>query len=246
VLFFEAGVPGDPNNSSIPAQSGSYFTMQVTPTTLIYTTMTPGPSAGVVIGHNQPATGSHTGAATGDEQVGLDEPWSFFSNTGFHLARDNGITGNTDGTLEFNGKWFVSWNGIAAINMGGSTDFPEDLGFGLITCTPAPCADQSTFALNYAAHVQDLPGEPSGFNGVPYTLFLEGVVGFLDNTLKTSNGTLTTADRLTIDQVPPDSQVDQQCVGDCFDFTVSNVTASSVSVVIPLAGGVPLNPVWRF
>ena len=71
------------------------------------------------------------------------------------------------------------------------------------------------------------------------------MVGFLDNNLKTSNGTLTTADRLTVNQVPSDSEVDQQCVGDCFDFTVSNVTTSSVSVVIPLAGGVPLNPVWR-
>ena len=245
VLFYEAGVPGNPSDSSVPAKSGSYFTMQVTPSTLIYTTMTPGPAGGVVIGQNQPATGSHTGAPTGNEQVGLDGPWSFFSNTGFHLTRNNGITGNTDGTLEFLTKWYVAWNGIAAINLGGSSNFPEDLGFGLITCTPAPCADQSTFELNFAAHVQDLPGEPSGFDGVPYTLFLKGMVGFLDNNLKTSNGTLTTADRLTVDQVPSDSEVDQQCVGGCFDFTVSNVTTSSVSVVIPLAGGVPLNPVWR-
>jgi hypothetical protein len=245
VLFFNAGVPGDPTNSSIPAKSGSFFTMQVTPSTLIYTTLTPGPSAGVMIGHNQPATGSHTGAATGDEQTGIDAPWNFFSNTGFHLTRSNGITGNADGTLEFSSKWFVSWNGIAAINLGGSTDFPQDLGFGTISCTPAPCADQSTFELNYAAHVQDLPGEPSGFNGVPYTLFLDGTVRFLDSRLKTSNGDLGTADRLNVDQVPSDSEVAQQCVGDCFDFTISNITASSVSVVVPLAGGVPHNPVWR-
>ena len=31
VLFYEAGVPGNPNDSSVPAKSGSYFTMQVTP-----------------------------------------------------------------------------------------------------------------------------------------------------------------------------------------------------------------------
>jgi hypothetical protein len=245
VLFFEAGVPGNPTDAGVPPKSGSYFTMQVSPSTIIYVTLTPGPSAGVVIGHNQPATGSHTGAPTGNEQVGIDAPWSFFSNTGFHLTRDNGVTGNADGTLEFKSKWFVSWNGITAINLGGSSDFPEDLGFALISCTPAPCDNQSTFELNYAAHVQDLPGEPSGFNGVPYTLFLNGVVGFLDSRMKTSNGTLETADRLTINDVPPDSEVAQQCVGDCFNFIVSDVTDPSVSVVIPLAGGVPVNPVWR-
>ena len=114
-------MPGNPSDSSVPAKSGSYFTMQVTPTTLIYTTMTPGPAGGVVIGQNQPATGSHTGAPTGNEQVGLDGPWSFFSNTGFHLTRNNGITGNPDGTLEFLTKWYVGWNGIAAINLGGSS-----------------------------------------------------------------------------------------------------------------------------
>jgi hypothetical protein len=75
-----------------------------------------------------------------------------------------------------------------------------------------------------------------------------GTVGFLDGTLKTSNGNITSSTRsLSGDVVAsdPDSEVDLQCVGDCFDFTIEGVTDSRVSVVLPLAGGVPLNPVWR-
>jgi hypothetical protein len=79
---------------------------------------------------------------------------------------------------------------------------------------------------------------------------MEGVVRFLDATLKVNDGTLTTADRLSVEQlaeqnIPLDSAVDQQCVGDCFDYTVSTVTTPSVAIVIPLAGGVPNNPLWR-
>lgn len=245
VLLFEAGVPGSSTDTSVPPLSGSYFTMQVTPSTLIYTVMIPGPSAGVVVGHDQPGSGSHTGAPTGNEETGIDQGWNFFANTGLHYTQDNGVSGNTDGTLEFFSKWFVTWNGIPAINLGGSpTQFPEDLGFATILCTPAPCGDQSAFTLNYAAHVPK--GDPSGFGGVPYTLFLKGTVGFLDGSLETSSGNFTSENRLASTDVPVDSEVDLQCVGDCFDFTVGNITTAKISVVIPLAGGVPLNPVWRY
>lgn len=254
ILFIESGVPGDPVDSSVPAQSGSFFTMQVTPQTLIYTVLEPGPDGGVVIGHDQPAGNTHTGAPTGDEEVSVDQPWLFFANTGLHFTRNGGVTGNPDGTLQFGsltggaGKWIVSWNGIPEIDLGGDTTgtFPEDLGFGTIACSPAPCADQSTFELDYAAHVP--PGDPSGFGGVPYTLKLVGVVGFLDGTLKTSNGIVSAQTRLAAGDVAstdPDSEVTLQCSGDCFDYTIDNVTDSRVSIVLPLAGGVPLNPVWR-
>jgi hypothetical protein len=256
-LVYNPGVPGDDVDLSVPPPEGSkssYFTMQVTPTTLIYTVLKPGPDGGVVIGHDQPAGNTHTGAPTGDEEVSVDEPWKFFANTGLHLSKNGGVTGNPDGTLQFGnrdtgeGQWIVSWNGIPEINLGGDPTgtFPEDLGFGTITCDPAPCADQSTFILDYEAHVP--PGDPSGFGGVPYTLRLEGVVRFLDGSLKTSNGTVTSATRLLAGNVAesdPDSEVTIQCAGDCFDYTIEEVTESRVSVVLPLAGGVPLNPVWR-
>lgn len=254
ILFFDAGIPGDPVDSSIPPKSGSYFTMQVTPTTLIYTVMKPASSGGLIIGHDQPGGNSHTGAPTGNEKTAIDLAWTFFSNTGFAFTKNGGITGNPDGTLQFGsksggqGKYIITWNGIPEIDLGGDTtgQFPNDLGFGFIRCTPAPCADQSSFNLEYAAHVP--PGDPSGFGGVPYTLHLEGTVGFLDKKLKASNGTLASSTRTVAGDIiasDPDDGVELQCVGDCFDYTIENLIGNKTSIVIPLAGGVPINPVWR-
>lgn len=252
-LYFEPGIPGDPNDTAVPAQGGSYFTMQVSSNTLIYTVMIPGPAGGIVVGHEQPAGNSHTGAPTGNEQTAIELGWSFFANTGFSFTRNGGIIGNPDGTLEFagpggignsQGRFIITWNGIPAIDLGGSPSFPEDLGFATITCDPAPCADQSSFELNYAAHVP--PGDPSGFGGVPYTLFMEGTVGFLDGNLKVSNGDVVTQMRMTAEETGvKDTEVVQQCVGDCLDYTIDNITDASVQVVIPLAGGVPVAPVYR-
>ena len=248
ILFFEPGVKGDPTDSSVPATGGSYFTMRMTPTSTVYTVMAPGPAGGIVIGHAQPGSGAHTGAPAGTEEIGVDQAWNFFSNTGLHYTEDDGITGNSDGTLDFARKWFVAWGGIPAIDMGGDTTgtFPEDLGNATIACTPAPCADQSTFELDYEAHVP--PGDPSGFGGVPYGLKLVGTVGFLDGTLMASDGLVSSETRLPagpLTETDPDSEVLLQCVGDCFEYTVSGVTVSRVSIVFPLAGGVPQNPVWR-
>ena len=72
VLFFEEGIPGSTTDSSVPAKDGSYFTMQVTPTTLIYTVLKRGPTGAIVVGHDQPASGSHTGSPNGNEQAGID------------------------------------------------------------------------------------------------------------------------------------------------------------------------------
>ena len=258
ILFFEPGIPGDPVDSSVPAKGGTYFTMQVTPTTIIYTVMKPASSGGFVIGHDQPAGNSHSGEPTGNEETAIDQGWSFFSNTGFSFTKNGGIVGNPDGTLQFGGdpavnggqgRYIITWNGIPEIDLGGSSAFPEDLGFGIITCTPAPCADQSAFQLQYAAHVP--PGDPSGFGGVPYTLFVKGTVAFLNSTLNSSVGTIVSQNRMNAFDVAttnPDPGVELQCVGDCFDYTITGVPASpndKVSIVLPLAGGVPKNPVWR-
>ena len=252
-LNINPGIPGNPNDTSVPALGGSYFTMQVSAQTTIYTTMNPGPAGGVVVDHEQPVGISHTGNPTGSEQTAIELGWNFFGNTGFTMSKNGGITGNPDGTLQFagaggignsQGRWLITWNGIPEIDLGGSKAYPQDLGFGSITCNPAPCADKSTFVLNYATHVP--PGDPSGFGGVPYTLTLEGTVRFINDQPKTSNGNITTFDRMSASSTGvTDSDVAQQCVGDCFDFTINNVNNSSISVVLPLAGGVPLNPIWR-
>ncbi|MFQ5643499.1 MAG: Ig-like domain-containing protein [Thiogranum sp.] len=265
VLAFEPGIYTKVDGNGVPDQSvmpdKSWFSMQVSATKLIYTTLEPGPDGGFIIGYEQPATGSHTGSPDGSEQTGFTAPWVFFSNTGFDLTRNGGITNKGDGTLEFRNKYVVTWNGISTINLGGSSKKPEDLGFAIITCTPKPCGDGSTFTLEYAAHVEDVdtggPSEEweSGFDGVPYQLYLEGTVKYLDGGLKTSDGTITTQTRLAASDVPPDTDddateevegVDLQCVGSCFDYTIDGVTPGSrVSVVLPLTGGVPNFPVWR-
>lgn len=246
LLQFEPGIP-TPDQSIKPQKS--YFSMQVSASTLIYTAMEPGPDGGFVIGYDQPASGSHTSSPNGTEQPGFSAPWVFFTNTGFDLTRNGGITGNPDGTLDFFNKYVVTWNGIPTINLGGSSQFPEDLGFATIVCSDKPCQNGSTFTLDYAAHVEDVAGLPaSGFNGVPYTLHLEGTVVFLDAALSTSAGTIASESRVSIDDpgMSVDTEVDQQCVGGCFDYTIDSFTAGSkVSIVLPLAGGVPNNPVWR-
>ncbi|GEM_PF-1217798 len=243
ILAFDPGV-GQPDQSIKP--DISWFSMQVSATQLIYTVLEPGPDGGFIIGYDQPATGSHTGKPNGTEQPGYSAPWLFFSNTGFDLTRNGGITGKADGTLDFRTKYYVTWNGIPLINLGGSSQFPEDLGFATITCSDKPCQDGSTFVLDYAAHVEDLPGASSGFNAVPYTLHLEGTVKFLDGSLKASSGTIDNETRVAASATTPDGDVDKQCVGSCFDYTISGVTPGSrVDIVLPLSGGVPNNPVWR-
>ena len=74
---------------------------------------------------------------------------------------------------------------------------------------------------------------------------MKGVIGFLDNNIKASNGNITNDVRLTSSEVAGDTEVDLQCVGDCIDYTIENVTTPSVSVVIPLAAGIPNDAVWR-
>jgi hypothetical protein len=245
MLNFDPGVLPDPN---APPTDGSYFSMQVTPDQLIYVPLVEGPSGGLAIGFEQPATGSHTGSPVGTEQPGLDSPWVFFSNTGMHYTSNGGIVGNTDGTLKFNtategdGRWLVTWNGISFDLGGNPSAFPDDLGFATILCTPAPCADQSTYTLDYTGHV---PVTAPNFAGVPYGLHLEGSVEFRDSVLQTSDGTLGSVTRSNVSDVMDDPDVDSQCVGGCFDYTITGVTDSRVFLVLPLAGGVPNNPVWR-
>jgi hypothetical protein len=91
--------------------------------------------------------------------------------------------------------------------------------------------------LSYEAHVP--PGDPSGFGGVQYRLVMNGDVAFLDGSLQTSSGTFSVEERLTSGDVEPDPDAEIQCAGGCFDYTVTGVTDPTVSVILPLNGGVP-------
>ncbi|MHB8474370.1 MAG: Ig-like domain-containing protein [Gammaproteobacteria bacterium] len=56
----------------------------------------------------------------------------------------------------------------------------------------------------------------------------------------------TTGGGLTVTQVGADSGVVQQCVGGCFDFAVSGLTAgATATVVLPLSTAIPTSPVYR-
>lgn len=113
-------------------------------------------------------SGSHSGAPTPTDTNSIDKPWSFFTNTGEHFQKNGGISADpVAGTATMD--WWVSWNGIPAINMtGDSVNFPEDTGIASFTMVG------TNYTLDHAAHVP--LNDVSGFGGVPYTLHLEGRV----------------------------------------------------------------------
>jgi len=130
---------------------------------------------GVILGSSQIATGSHMGQPDGSESPNIDQPWSFFGNTGMHLTSSPTIvlsaTGNV-ATVDFSG-WAVTWNGISSIPMGSGAWGTNASGVANVTCA-VDCAQGDTYVLDYTAAVpQD---DPSGFGGVGYTVHLEGVI----------------------------------------------------------------------
>jgi len=147
-----------------------------------------GTGPGIHIGTVGPtATGSHSGPIDGSENPAFDI-WSFYGAIGMSYLTsaitvvDDAVGGDsTIKALDLSG-WTVTWNGIAAIPMGGdatnfgTTGLPGDLnsGLALMTCSTASCSDSSTFTLDYQAQVPK--GDPSMFGGVTYTLHLEGQV----------------------------------------------------------------------
>ena len=258
VLVFDAGIPDASGNSALPPQSGTYFSMDVSQSTTIFTTLTPGDGGGMVIGHDQIAVNSHTSLPNGTETTSIDMPWAFFGNTGMTFSKNGGIVSNPNlaGTLQFSGdpavnggqgRYQITWNGIPEIDLGGSSNFPADLGFATINCSatapvnPADtnlCADGDAFELLYDAHVP--LGDPSGFGGVQYGLRMTGMVRFMDSALQVDNGTISVETRSSATLLAnPDAGMVAQCIGDCFDYTITGVTNPSVSVVLPLAGAVP-------
>ena len=152
--------------------AGSCFGMEVAPGFIVYTNISG--FNNLIIGTAQGASGTHTGAPNGSENSGIDTPWTFFGNTGLHFTSspvNNSSSDSSSATLDFSG-WAVTWNGIAAINMGSGGSAP-------VTCA-GPCANGGTYSLNYAARVP--VGDPSGFGGVAYDLHLRGTITFRPDT----------------------------------------------------------------
>ncbi|NIR45520.1 MAG: hypothetical protein GWO40_16050, partial [Gammaproteobacteria bacterium] len=160
VLAYEAGIPDPSGDKSDKPQSGSFFSMEMQPGEFIYTVLEPGTAGGLVIGQEMASETSHSGAPTGKEVAAFDQGWNFFGNTGMHFTRKGGIRVEEsdpafNNTLLFRDRWFVTWNGIEAINQGGCviggtppcSDFvkEDDPGHASLECSSEPCEDGSSF-----------------------------------------------------------------------------------------------------
>ncbi|MHB8474372.1 MAG: VPLPA-CTERM sorting domain-containing protein [Gammaproteobacteria bacterium] len=188
-------INGNAGNFPTGALAGaSWFSMQVGPTTTLYTGVQNGLDGGIKVGVAQtlpPGVVSHGGAPYGGtfttDTGRIDTGWGFFGNTGMDFTiNPTNVTsggGNSGSTLDFTG-WRVTWNTIPVINMGGgsqvvtgtkgTTTYNNGTGLATVTCSDASCSNGSTFTLDYSAVVPQK--DPSGFGGVPYALHLTGTV----------------------------------------------------------------------
>ncbi len=155
--------------------AGSWFAMEAA-----------GPGGWIYVGlaGNQGLALTTTQSATSAPIVpGIDNPWTFFGNTGVSLSTSDVSIISDDGAgnvlLDFSG-WGVSWNSIPVIPLvkrphggvdGGATRNAESV--AIMTCE-GDCSDGDTYTIFYTATVPD--GDPSGFGNVSYELHLEGKV----------------------------------------------------------------------
>ncbi len=209
-LNFIDGVAGVNSSSDPIVTGGSYFGMDANSNGKITkaerTVLKQ--NDGMFLGTAQGASGSHGGdpGSVAGEAPGVDQAWKFFNNTGMHgssSATNVTVTGANTADVDMSG-WFVTWNGIPSINMGGgsqdcgtasdglcvknnfdaagnvtgTTDiggvFNNGSGVGSIVCA-VDCATGDTYTLDYTATVPQ--ADPSNFGGVDYALHLEGTIG---------------------------------------------------------------------
>ena len=167
--------------------SGSYFAMDMNGNGIINASEKGGLGGhnGLILGTSQAASGAHTGASgtVSGENPGIDAPWNFAGSTGmdFTVSPSNVLSASgNQATVDLSG-WRVTWNTIAAINMGGGAWNPRGgaaagpyyNGVANVVCG-VDCGNGDTYALDYSAVVP--LGDPSGFGGTHYFLHLEGTV----------------------------------------------------------------------
>ena len=166
LLTIDNGYPSGATKSyfTMAASTAGLATTQIRSTKVDGTQNPNSTDGGILLLTAQPApppfSGSHSGPPDYTYDFGpIDRPWSFFGNTGSHFQASATISADpVVGTIDMTG-WTVTWNGIAAINMGTGP-------LGSFTVSG------SNYTVNYAATVP--VGDPSGFGGVPYALHLEG------------------------------------------------------------------------
>lgn len=250
-LNFDAGVKTtttftyNGNTYSNTTVTGSYFAMDNNGdgNTTVNEQVVISNNNGLRLGTIQLSSGSHSGAPDGSESPDIDEPWAFFTNTGMHqttsaiVALTDDLSGNV--TLDMQG-WSVNWNGIPDIPMGGNDSFPADTGIATLTCGNT-CEDGDTFILEYAAHVANTPA--SGFEGVPYSLYLEGTISSPNATPVANPVSISNEPAATHPWTPSVSDSDLpvqtltcSIVGTATDGTASVQSDCSTGLYIPAAG----------
>lgn len=178
LLTIDSGIiQTDANGNYIGVGVGSWFAMDMNSDNNIAgwekTALAMGTN-GIIIGSTTYAGASHSGLPTSGDTNAVTAPWGFFGNTGSDYFTVAPMGGTTTG-LDFSG-WTVTWNGIAAINMGSGAwgaGFSDGIANFVWSGLPA-----SPYTLDYAATVPI--GDASGFGGVKYFLHLEGLYATLD------------------------------------------------------------------
>ena len=113
-----------------------------------WTALLPGTDGGLIVGTTQP-------------KKAIVAQWTYFNGPGNNYTT-SAVTADTGGALDFSG-WTVFWGG-GPIPMGSTSDY-------VFTAVTA-----STYSID-GAHVVSHPTDANfGFNGVVYTLHLEGSI----------------------------------------------------------------------
>lgn len=165
LLTITAGTGTTSAYGAVTPTGGSWFRMIGVNAALL----SAGSLGGLPIGTTTLPGASHGGLPAAGDVGYIDAPWGFGGNTGTSYLK-TAVTGGTTG-LNMSG-WTVTWNGIAAIPMGGGawgTGYSN--GIGNFTWDGV-YGDKYT--LSYHATVPT--GDPSGFGGVQYALNLTGTV----------------------------------------------------------------------
>ena len=274
VLTITAGVPTYSGGTSpvVTSVTGSYFGMDTNSDSKIELgelTMLSQGTTGLVLGITTAAGASHGGFPASGDSNEIDAPWAFFGNTGSSFlkapATGSVSSGASAGGLNLSG-WTVTWNGIPAINMGGSAWQPLNCSSAWMQCAGHTFTNGNAevtwdgvpgdpYTLNYSATVP--AGDPSGFGGVHYYLHLAGKV-IVPQPLSCSNGSTCTVSPsagfistriggtdLTAAGIPADPDTAYYYPMHLYyDFTVQAGTGTA-NVVIPLSSPLPVNAVYR-
>ena len=154
--------------------TGSYFGMDLNGNSKIAgtekTPLGPGTLGGIVIGLTAAPGASHSGSPTAGDSNAVTAPWHSFGNTGSDYLVTP-VTGSTEAGLDFSG-WRSTWNGNTTFDWSSGawgTGFAD--GVALFNWDGVY---GHSYTLRYHATVPQ--GEPTGFGGVKYELFLTGVV----------------------------------------------------------------------